>query len=75
MMGRGGGKKLSYPGREGWTPQSTHTKNWIIFEKKEITQYFFKYKLSDIFLIQWKKKVLKNPDVKPLKIADVSKKN
>ena len=33
-----GGKKLSYPGGGGgWTPQFTPRKNWIIFEKKEIT--------------------------------------
>ena len=37
-------------------------------------QSFFKYKLSDIFLIQCKKKFKKKTDLKLLKIADVSKK-
>ena len=36
--GGGGGKKISCGGEEGWTPQSTTRKNWIIFLKKEITQ-------------------------------------
>ena len=47
-----GGKKLSYPAREE-DVDSTPMKNGIIFEKKEITQnFFFKCKLSYIFLIQ-----------------------
>ena len=61
-------------GGMGWTPQSTPRKNWIIFEKKRDNAIIFLNANSVIYFWYNEKKVLKNTDLKPLKIADVSKK-